>query len=233
MGGRQQRLAGRRRHRVRRHRRRPRRRRRSSTRRRRPPAGRASCCTHGHNDHINAAAELVDRHRRPGVRSTPTTGCSGTRATPTAPPTATSPTARSFTVGDVELPVLHTPGHSPGALLPPRAGASASSSPATRCSAAAPARPVGRTATSRPSSSRSATGCSPCPPETVGAHRPRRRRRRSGPRRRTSRSGSAGVTDPAGRGDAGHTAYARRAYAVCSDGRRRPALRRRGGRAGG
>ena len=54
-----------------------------------------SCCTHAHDDHVTASPEL--RRRAPARRSccTRTTGCCGTRSTPTTPGRATSPTATS------------------------------------------------------------------------------------------------------------------------------------------
>ena len=59
---------------------------------------------------------------------TPTTGCSGTRRSPTRPGGELSD-GQVLTVGDVELTVLHTPGHAPGCVLPPRAGARRGASP--------------------------------------------------------------------------------------------------------
>ncbi|WP_249138476.1 MBL fold metallo-hydrolase [Phycicoccus avicenniae] len=73
----------------------------------------AVVCTHGHNDHVNAVAEL----------------CAATGATSylhpddrvlwdmsqDQPPGAELSDGQTFTVGDVGLITLHTPGHAPGA----------------------------------------------------------------------------------------------------------------------
>ena len=127
---------------VRRRRRRPRRRRDP----RRPSATArvvAVVCTHGHNDHVNAVGELVDGDRRHGVPAPGRPGAVGPEPD-RAPRRPSSPTAQVFTVGDVELRVLHTPGHAPGAccLYAPALGRRCS--PATPCSTAGRARPGGR-----------------------------------------------------------------------------------------
>jgi len=70
-------------------------------------------CTHGHNDHVNAVGELVAA-----------TGATASLhpadrvlwdQTQADPPGAELTDGQVFTVGDVELTVLHTPGHAPGA----------------------------------------------------------------------------------------------------------------------
>lgn len=73
----------------------------------------AVVCTHGHNDHVNAVSDLVAA-----------TGATASLhpadrvlwdQTQTDPPGAELADGQVFTVGDVDLTVLHTPGHAPGA----------------------------------------------------------------------------------------------------------------------
>jgi glyoxylase-like metal-dependent hydrolase (beta-lactamase superfamily II) len=73
----------------------------------------AVVCTHGHNDHVNAVGDLVAA-----------TGATASLhpadrvlwdQTQSAPPGADLADGQVFTVGDVDLTVLHTPGHAPGA----------------------------------------------------------------------------------------------------------------------
>ena len=80
----------------------------------------AVVCTHGHNDHVNAVGEVVAA-----------TGATAALhpddrvlwdQSQSEPPGADLADGQVFTVGDVELTVLHTPGHAPGCLLPPRPG---------------------------------------------------------------------------------------------------------------
>ena len=141
--------------------------------------------THGHNDHINAAAALQDLVDAPMLLH-PDDRMLWDAVYPDRIPDRDLAEGDTITAAGVELGVLHTPGHSPGCCsFHATAGATASRScsAATRCSAADPARPAGASATSRRSSTRSAPGCSPC--------RPRRSctpatatARRSAPRRR-------------------------------------------------
>ena len=79
-------------------------------------------CTHGHNDHVNAVGEVVAA-----------TGATASLhpddrvlwdQTQPDPPGAELSDGQVLTVGDVELTVLHTPGHAPGAccLVAPALG---------------------------------------------------------------------------------------------------------------
>ncbi len=83
----------------------------------------ALICTHGHNDHVNAVGEVVAA-----------TGATASLhpddrvlwdQSQSEPPGADLSDGQIFTVGDVELTVLHTPGHAPGAccLYAPALGA--------------------------------------------------------------------------------------------------------------
>ncbi len=76
------------------------------------------------------------------------------------------PPGDKFTVGDVTLEAVSTPGHSPGSmcLIAPQLGEhGVVFSGGTRCSPAARARRGGRTRTFRRSSRRSRRSCSRCP----------------------------------------------------------------------
>ena len=73
----------------------------------------AIVCTHGHNDHVNAVSDLVaatgaTAHLHPDDRVL-------WDQSQTEPPGADLADGQVFTVADVELRVLHTPGHAPGA----------------------------------------------------------------------------------------------------------------------
>ena len=73
----------------------------------------ALVCTHGHNDHVNAVDEVVaatgaTAYLHPGDRVL-------WDQTQARPPGGELADGQLFTVGDVELTVLHTPGHAPGA----------------------------------------------------------------------------------------------------------------------
>ncbi len=74
----------------------------------------AVVCTHGHSDHVNAVGGLVAAtgatvHLHPDDRVL----WDQTRA---EPPGGELTDGQVFIVGDVELTVLHTPGHAPGAV---------------------------------------------------------------------------------------------------------------------
>lgn len=73
----------------------------------------AIVCTHGHNDHVNAVGELV---RATGATASlhPDDRVLWDQTQP-EPPGGELADGQVFTVGDVELTVLHTPGHAPGA----------------------------------------------------------------------------------------------------------------------
>ena len=154
---------------------------------------RAIVLTHGHNDHINAAVPAARRGRRPDLAAPRRPHAVGRRVARRRARPRHPATAEAITAGGHELLVLHTPGPLPRRLLLPRRRSTASSSPATRCSAADRAPPVAASATSRRSCARSATRCSPCPttPSCTPATATRRRSapngRRPRPRRRTGR----------------------------------------------
>lgn len=70
-------------------------------------------CTHAHNDHVNAVAEVVaatgaTAYLHPADRVL-------WDQTQTDPPGADLADGQVIRVGDVDLTVLHTPGHAPGA----------------------------------------------------------------------------------------------------------------------
>ena len=73
----------------------------------------AIVCTHGHNDHVNAVGDLV---RATGATASlhPDDRVLWDQTQP-EPPGGELADGQDFTVGDVELTVLHTPGHAPGA----------------------------------------------------------------------------------------------------------------------
>lgn len=71
--------------------------------------------THGHNDHINAAAELADRVRAP-IALHPDDTTLWRQVYPDRSPDATLRDGQIIPVPGGELRVLHTPGHSPGGV---------------------------------------------------------------------------------------------------------------------
>ena len=73
----------------------------------------AVLCTHGHNDHVNAVAELV---AATGATASlhPDDRVLWDQTVP-EPPGGELADGQVFRVGDVEITVLHTPGHAPGA----------------------------------------------------------------------------------------------------------------------
>lgn len=72
----------------------------------------AILCTHAHDDHIDAAGALAEATGAP-VRLHPDDTMLWERVHET-PPDGTLADGDVVTVGDVDLEVLHTPGHSPG-----------------------------------------------------------------------------------------------------------------------
>ncbi|WP_431681389.1 MBL fold metallo-hydrolase [Kitasatospora sp. KL5] len=75
----------------------------------------AIVCTHGHNDHINAAPELAARTGAP-VLLHPEDAVLWQQTHPGVKPDADLADGQTLTVAGTELTVLHTPGHSPGAV---------------------------------------------------------------------------------------------------------------------
>ncbi|MFD0776562.1 MBL fold metallo-hydrolase [Streptomonospora algeriensis] len=75
----------------------------------------AVVCTHAHNDHINAAAELADLAEAP-ILLNPDDAELWSMVYPDREPDAPLLHGEWIQAGDVELEVLHTPGHSPGAV---------------------------------------------------------------------------------------------------------------------
>ena len=72
-------------------------------------------CTHGHNDHINAAADLADAVDAPIVIH-PDDRMLWDVVYPDREPDGTITDGEHFTAGGVDLVALHTPGHSPGGV---------------------------------------------------------------------------------------------------------------------
>ncbi|MEU6306846.1 MBL fold metallo-hydrolase [Streptomyces chartreusis] len=85
---------------------------------------RAIVCTHAHNDHIDAAPELAARTGAP-VLLHPDDLPLWKQTHPDRAPDAELTDGRLIAVAGIELTVLHTPGHAPGAvcLHAPRLGA--------------------------------------------------------------------------------------------------------------
>lgn len=71
--------------------------------------------THGHNDHINAAAEVAAATGAP-IRLHPDDDMLWQMTYPDGPGYVASADGQEFVVGDVTLSLLHTPGHAPGAV---------------------------------------------------------------------------------------------------------------------
>jgi glyoxylase-like metal-dependent hydrolase (beta-lactamase superfamily II) len=74
---------------------------------------RAVICTHGHNDHINAAAQLADEVDAP-IWLHPDDTMLWQAVYRDRPADAALADGQVVVVGGTELRVLHTPGHSPG-----------------------------------------------------------------------------------------------------------------------
>jgi len=76
---------------------------------------RAIVCTHAHNDHIDAAPELAARTGAPILLHTDDLPL-WKQTHPDRAPDGELADGRVLTVAGVELTVLHTPGHAPGAV---------------------------------------------------------------------------------------------------------------------
>ena len=75
----------------------------------------AILCTHGHNDHIDAAPALAELTGAP-IWLHPADAALWGMAHPVRQPDAELHAGQVMTVAGVDLQVLHTPGHSPGAV---------------------------------------------------------------------------------------------------------------------
>jgi glyoxylase-like metal-dependent hydrolase (beta-lactamase superfamily II) len=75
---------------------------------------RAIICTHGHNDHVNAAPALAERTGAP-ILLHPADRVLWDMTHPDRAPDGELADGQAIRVGDTELTVLHTPGHAPGA----------------------------------------------------------------------------------------------------------------------
>ncbi|MCO6009894.1 MBL fold metallo-hydrolase [Actinoallomurus purpureus] len=75
----------------------------------------AIICTHAHDDHIDAAPALADRTGAP-ILLHPADRPLWDLTHPDRAPDAPLADGETLRVADVELTVLHTPGHSPGAV---------------------------------------------------------------------------------------------------------------------
>lgn len=73
----------------------------------------AVLCTHGHNDHINVAAEVADRTGAP-IWLHPDDTMLWEVVNPDRPVDGALADGQEVAVGGTTLRVLHTPGHSPG-----------------------------------------------------------------------------------------------------------------------
>jgi len=72
-------------------------------------------CTHAHDDHIGAAAPLQAARNAP-THLHPDDMVLWDRVYPDAPPSRPLDDGQVIPVGGIDLQVLHTPGHSPGAV---------------------------------------------------------------------------------------------------------------------
>ena len=72
-------------------------------------------CTHGHNDHVNAAVELAERTRAP-VALHPDDRMLWDQVHRGRAPDRALMHGQTITVAGTDLTVLHTPGHSPGSV---------------------------------------------------------------------------------------------------------------------
>ena len=81
----------------------------------------AILCTHGHNDHIDAAPALADRTGA-AIWLHPADAALWGLAHPERQPNAELHAGQVLTVAGMEVHVLHTPGHSPGGVCLSRPG---------------------------------------------------------------------------------------------------------------
>lgn len=72
--------------------------------------------THAHNDHITVVGELLKAHPRAKVALHPDDLVLWEQTYPDSKPSMELKDGQQVQVGDVELFVLHTPGHAPGAV---------------------------------------------------------------------------------------------------------------------
>ncbi len=75
----------------------------------------AVLCTHGHNDHVNAAPAVADATGAP-ILLHPEDRVLWDMTHPDRAPDGELADGQSVKVGGTELTVLHTPGHAPGAV---------------------------------------------------------------------------------------------------------------------
>jgi glyoxylase-like metal-dependent hydrolase (beta-lactamase superfamily II) len=76
----------------------------------------AIVCTHGHNDHVNAAADLSDRCGGAPILLHPDDRMLWDTVYPDRAPDGELTDGETLTVAGVDLTVRHTPGHSPGGI---------------------------------------------------------------------------------------------------------------------
>jgi len=76
----------------------------------------AIVCTHGHNDHINAAADLADRCGGAPILLHPADRMLWDVVYPDRAPDGELTDGQVISVGGADLTVRHTPGHSPGGV---------------------------------------------------------------------------------------------------------------------
>ncbi len=76
----------------------------------------AIVCTHGHNDHINAAVDLQSRGGRPPILLHPADEMLWDLVYPDRRPDAPLVHGGELSVAGATLRTLHTPGHSPGGI---------------------------------------------------------------------------------------------------------------------
>lgn len=72
-------------------------------------------CTHGHNDHVNAAPTLSDALDAP-IMLHPDDRVVWDLTHPERAPDGTLIDGETLSVGGIDLRVIHTPGHSPGSV---------------------------------------------------------------------------------------------------------------------